>query len=240
MMGNPTDNTSGALSPSSVKEQTKLGLRRFFQQPIIRNSVSVLVPGVLAAALFPIFGPLVAAPAAAVAIQNGLKLLGISFSATTIDKLLKPLEGKPIEEADILDALQEVLPADQQVNNEAAKAVVSLAPDIKEAALQNKRLDQQWLAGSLATNLQAQGGAMATVAPKVEELIQLDDERMREAIRNMLTNWSSIIQMMEASGEGEISSSQQSAKGRGGNVTQSMKASDKGKVTGSSQSTDLT
>jgi hypothetical protein len=81
---------------------------------------------------------------------------------------------------------------------------------------------------------------MATVAPKVEELIQLDDERMREAIRNMLTNWSSIIQMMEASREGEISNSQQSAKGRGGNVTQSMKASDKGKVTGSSQSTDLT
>src|SRR5205814_4644339 len=95
--------TSGALSPSNVKEQSKLGLRRFFQQPIIRNSVSVLVPGVLAAALFPIFGPVVAAPAAAVAIQNGLKLLGISFSATTIDKLLKPLEGKPIEEADILD-----------------------------------------------------------------------------------------------------------------------------------------
>ena len=49
-----------------------------------------------------------------------------------------------------------------------------------------------------------------------------------------------LIQMMEASGEGEISSSQQSAKGRGGNVTQSMKASDKGKVRDSSQSTDLT
>src|SRR2546423_257366 len=130
MMGNPTDNTSGALSPSNVKEQSKLGLRRFFQQPIIRNSVSVLVPGVLAAALFPIFGPVVAAPAAAVAIQNGLKLLGISFSAKTIDKLLKPLEGKQIEEADILEAFQEMLHNDKQVNEEAAKALVEIVPEV--------------------------------------------------------------------------------------------------------------
>ncbi len=42
-----------------------------------------------------------AAPAAAVAIQNGLKLIGISFSATTIDKVLNPLKGKQIEEGDI-------------------------------------------------------------------------------------------------------------------------------------------
>jgi hypothetical protein len=93
-----------SIDHTSLLEQSKQSLHRFFQQPLVKSSVSVLVPGVQAATLFPIFGPMVAAPAAAVAIQNGLKLLGISFSATTIDKLLKPLEGKQIEEADILEA----------------------------------------------------------------------------------------------------------------------------------------
>ncbi len=189
MMNNSSDGTVGTSSASQLREQSKQRLRNFFQQPLVRKSVDVLVPGVLAAALFPIFGPAVAAPAAAVAIHNGLKLIGISFSASTIDKLLNPLKGKEIEEADILDALQEVLPQDKQVNDEAAKALVTIAFDVKEAALQNKRLDQKWLAEGLATNLQAQGGAMATVAPRVEELIQLDDEQMREAVRNILTNW---------------------------------------------------
>ncbi len=240
MMNNSSDGTVGTSSASQLREQSKQRLRNFFQQPLVRKSVDVLVPGVLAAALFPIFGPAVAAPAAAVAIHNGLKLIGISFSASTIDKLLNPLKGKEIEEADILDALQEVLPQDKQVNDEAAKALVTIAFDVKEAALQNKRLDQKWLAEGLATNLQAQGGAMATVAPRVEELIQLDDEQMREAVRNILTNWSNITQTITVSGEGEVSNSPQSIKGRGGNISQSISATDKGKVTGSSQSVDLT
>jgi hypothetical protein len=240
-MTNPTDNTSSTSSAFQLLEQSKQGLRRFFQQPLVRSSVNVLVPGVLAAALFPIFGPAVAATAAAVAIQNGLKMLGISFSATTIDKLLKPLEGKQVEEADIIEAFQEVLPQDKQVNDEAAKALVTIAPNVKEAALQNTRLNQTWLAESLATNLQSQGGAMAIVAPKVEELIQLDDEQMREAIRNILANWSHITQTISVSEKGEVSDSPQSIKGRsgGGEFSQNISATGEGKVTRSGQSIEL-
>ncbi|HLX56687.1 MAG TPA: hypothetical protein VKR83_06660 [Ktedonobacteraceae bacterium] len=238
-MNHPADSTLDASRTFNLWEQSRQSLRRFFQQPLVKKSVDALVPGVLAAVLFPIFGPIVAAPTAVMAIQNSLKLIGISLSATTIDKLLNPLKGKQIEEIDILDALQEVLPKDQQINDEAAKALVTIAPEVKEAALQNKRIDQKWLSENLAANLQAQGGTMAIVAPKVEELIQLDDEQMREAIKRALVNWSHITQTITVSGEGEVSKSPQSIKARDGDLYQGISATGKGKVTESPQSIDL-
>jgi hypothetical protein len=79
-MTNPTDNTNLPPAPE-LKEQSKKSLREFFQQKSVRNLVNVLVPSALAAILFPIFGPVVAGGAAAVAVQNGLKLLGDIFSS---------------------------------------------------------------------------------------------------------------------------------------------------------------
>src|SRR5260370_39275684 len=142
---NPTNNSSGMPSAPALKEQSSKGLREFFQQKSIRNLVNVLVPSALAAILFPVFGPVVAGGAAAVAIQNGLKLLDISLSADTIGKILKPLEGRQIDESDVQTVLQDLLPTDRQVNDEAAKALVTIVPEVKEAAMMNPKIDAAWL-----------------------------------------------------------------------------------------------
>jgi hypothetical protein len=60
---------------------------------IVKDLVSVLVPSALAAILLPVFGPVVAAPVAAVAVHNGLKAFGISFSADSIEKMLSLLKA---------------------------------------------------------------------------------------------------------------------------------------------------
>src|SRR5258708_29982667 len=124
MTTNPTNNSSGMPLAPELKEQSKRGLREFFQQKSIRNLVTVLVPSALAAILFPVFGPAVAGGAAAVAIQNGMKLLGISLSADTIGKIVKPLEGRHIHESDVQYVRQDLLPLDKEANDEVAKALV--------------------------------------------------------------------------------------------------------------------
>ncbi len=242
MMSNPTDNTSGTPATTGIVAQAKQRLRKFFQNEYVKDLVSVLVPGALAAVLFPVFGPVVAASAAAVAVQNGLKAFGISFSADSIEKMLKPLEGKQIDESDVKAVLKDLLPKDEKVNDEAAQALVTVVPDVKEAALTNPQLDPKWLGESLAASLKEQGGAMATFAPKVNELVQLDDAQLRAAIRDTLANWSRIKQTIDVSGKGEVSYSPQSIKGRAGGaeITQGMKATDEGKITGSGQSVELT
>src|SRR6266566_4966788 len=144
-MINPNDNAHLILPPPELKEQSKKSLREFFQQKSIRNLVNVLVPSALAAILFPVFGPVVAGGAAAVAIQNGLKLLDISLSADTIGKILKPLEGRQIDESDVQAVLADLLPKDKQVNDEAAKALVTVAPEVKEAVMANPKIDGAWL-----------------------------------------------------------------------------------------------
>src|SRR5205823_10025741 len=161
-----TDDTSGTPGALDVVAQAKQRLRRFFQNEYVKDLVSVLVPSALAAILFPVFGPVVAAPAAAIAVQSGLKALGISFSADSIEKMLKPLEGRTIDESDVKAVLKDLLPKDEQVNDEAAQALVKVVPDVKEAALDNPKLDADWLGQSLASNLQEQGGVMARIAPK--------------------------------------------------------------------------
>lgn len=242
MTPHSTDETSGTPGAHEVVAQAKQRLRRFFQNEYVKDLVSVLVPSALAAVLFPVFGPVVAAPAAAVAVQNGLKAFGISFSADSIEKMLKPLEGRQIDESDVKAVLKDLLPADEQVNDEAAQALVKVVPEVKEAALSNPKLNPDWLGRSLATNLKEQGGTMAQVAPKVDELIHLDETQLRAAISKTLANWVSLKQTITASEGGKVSKSPQSVKGHAGSgdISQSIAATKHGEVTESEQSADLT
>ena len=238
-MTNPTDNTNVPPAPE-LKEQSKKSLREFFQQKSVRNLVNVLVPSALAAILFPIFGPVVAGGAAAVAVQNGLKLLGIDFSADSISKILKPLEGKSIDESDVQAVLQDLLPKDKQVNEEATKAVVTMAPEIKEAALANPKLDSAWLASSLAASLKDQGGMMAAMASQLSDLIQLDLAQLQLARDRLLADWSRISQEVTATGGSQVNTVKQSTEGKGGQINQRVAAEDHSTIQGIEQNTKLT
>jgi hypothetical protein len=57
-----------------------------------------------------------------------------------------------------------LLPTDTKVNEEAAKTLLIVAPDIKEAALSNPRLDADWLGASLETDLIEQSDMMEKIA----------------------------------------------------------------------------
>jgi hypothetical protein len=242
MTPHSTDETSGTLGAHEVVAQAKQRLRRFFQNDYVKDLVSVLVPSALAAVLFPVFGPVVATPAAAVAVHNGLKAFGIAFSADSLEKMLKPLEGRQIDESDVKAVLKDLLPTDEQVNDEAAQALVKVVPEVKEAALSNPRLDPDWLGQSLATNLKEQGGTMAQVAPKVNELVHMDDAQLRAAISETLAKWSSIKQTITASRGGTVSKSPQSVKEHAGSgeISQNIAATDHGQVTESGQSVERT
>lgn len=244
-MSNSSDDSSGSMpSAAETKAQTKKGLREFFQQPSIKKLAGILVPGALAAILFPIFGPAVAGTAASIAIQNGLKLLGISFSASTVEKLLKPLEGKKLEETDIQgvleDTLEKLLPEDKQVNEEAAKALVMVAPEVKEAASANPKLEPEWLAESLEVNLKDQGWMMARIASQLSELVKLDPAQLEVARQRLLANWTLISQEVTATRSSEVTDVTQKAKGKGGQVNQRVAASNEGKVSGVNQDVELT
>jgi hypothetical protein len=229
MMNDPNSITPSTQSRPDFKTQSKKGLREFFQDRRIKNLVSVLVPGALAAALFPVFGPAIAGVAAGVAIKNGLNMLGISFSDHTINELVKPLEGKQLDENDVQDLLQEtlteLLPKDKQVNEEAAKALVTVVPDIKDAAKANTKIDEVWLAQSLESNLQEQGEMMATIAPRVRNLIQLNDVELLKARDQLLNDWSRLRQEVSATDYGKVKGVQQHAKGDMKDVSQIVSAS---------------
>lgn len=75
----------------------------------MKKLTPILAPGALAAALLPIFGPVVAGTIAAVVIKNSLSLLHIVLSTDIIEKLLKPIEGKQLEEDEMQDALTDTL-----------------------------------------------------------------------------------------------------------------------------------
>jgi len=227
-------------SAPELKEQSKKGLREFFQQKSIRNLVNVLVPSALAAILFPVFGPAVAGGAAAVAIQNGLKLLDISLSADTIVKILKPLEGRQIDEGDVQAVLQDLLPEDKQVNEEAAKALVTVAPEVKEAAMENPKIDSAWLGASLEASLKDQGWIMAKIAPQVHDFIQLDLAALEVERNRLLTNWSMISQEVTASKGRQVSHIEQITEGRGGHINQRVAASDQSVIQDVKQGTNLT
>jgi hypothetical protein len=239
MTANPTNNSSGMPSTPELKEQSNKGLREFFQQKSIRNLVNVLVPSALAAILFPVFGPTVAGGAAAVAIQNSLKLLGISLSADTIGKILKPLEGRQIDESDVQTVLQDLLPKDKQVNDEAAKALITVAPEVKEAAMANPKIDGAWLGTSLEASLEDQGWIMAKIAPQFHDFIQLDLAALEVARNRLLANWPLISQEVTAIGGSQVNRIEQNTEGRGGQVNQRVAASDQSSIQDVKQNTKL-
>jgi hypothetical protein len=240
MTANPPDTSSGMPSASELKEQSKRGLREFFQQKSIRNLVTVLVPSALAAILFPVFGPAVAGGAAAVAIQNGLKLLGISLSAETIGKILKPLEGRQMDESDMQAVLQDLLPKDKQVNEEAAKALITVAPEVKEAATTNPKIDGAWLGASLEVSLKDQGWIMEKIAPQFHNFIQMDLAALEVERNRLLVNWSVISQEVTASQGSQVSRIEQNTQGRGGQINQRIDASEQSTIQDVKQGTNLT
>src|SRR5438128_2743877 len=133
-MNNSNDNTSGTTleSPLQLQEQSKKGLHEFFQNKHIKDLVSVLVPSIIAITLFPFFGHALAVVPGVIAIQNSLKMVGISLSSDTIQKLLQLFQGKPMGEDDMREAIKELLPTDKKVNDEVAKALVVVTPAVKE------------------------------------------------------------------------------------------------------------
>lgn len=212
-----------------VQAQSKKSLHEFFQQKSVRNLVSILVPGILAAALFPFFPP-VATVTAAVAVKNGLDALHIPLSTETIGKILKSLEGKPLEESDVQEALEELIPKDKKVNEEAAKALVTIAPTIKEVALSNPKIDAAWLAESLERNLKQQGETMEKLAPDIRILLQKDGAELTAEVQRLLRNWSRISLEVTATNESEVSDLELKAKAEGGVIEHNFRAGEKSKI----------
>ncbi len=243
-MSNPSDTTNTTPAASTLLEKSRERLIKFFQQPSVKKLVPLLVPSALAAALLPVFGPVVAGAAAVVAVKNGLSLLGISFSDDTIKKLVKPLEGQNLDEDEMQDVLEEalekLLPEDKQVNDEAAKALVTIAPEVKEAALANPKLDTAWLGQSLEISMQQQGQVMANVAPQLRDLVLLDKAELQKARDQLLANWSRITMEVSASRYSEVEDVEQNVEGRGGDVSQRAAADDHSKIKGVKQNTKLT
>ena len=223
-------------SQNSHFEQSKQHLREFFQDKHVKNLISVLVPSALAAVLLPIFGPVAAGAAASVAIKNSLALLKIDMSTDTIEKLLKPIERKKMEDDDIqqslTDTLQALLPTDKKVNEEAAKALVVVTPAIKDAALSNPKLDAEWLGTSLETNLKEQGQTMEKIAPDIHTLILKNGQALDADIQRLLQNWSRITVEVRATNESKISNVESNAKARGGQIEHGVTADNKSTIEG--------
>ena len=55
---------------TSLIEQSRQHLHEFFQNKLVKKLIPILVPGALAAALLPVFGPVAAGTAAAVCDQE--------------------------------------------------------------------------------------------------------------------------------------------------------------------------
>ncbi len=223
-------------SQNTLWEQSKRHLHDFFQNKYVKNLVPILVPGTLAAALLPIFGPVVAGTAAAIAIKNTLALLKIDMSIDTIEKLLKPIEGKKLDEDELqealTDTLKDLLPQDKKVNEEAAKALTTIVPDIKEAALSNSKLDAEWLGASLETNLKEQKEIMARIAPDIHTLVLKDGQELEAAVQKLLQNWPRIVIEVTATNESKVSDVTSKARAAGGEIGHRVSADNKSTIEG--------
>lgn len=210
------------ITKATLLEQSKGQLHAFFQNKYVKKLVPVLVPGVLAAALFPFFGPVAAGTVGAIAIKNTLALLHIDMSADTIEKLLKPIEGKKLEDDDLQeilsDTLEDLLPQDKKVNEETARALVTLASTIKEEALNNPKLDADWLGASLEESLKMQGEMMEKIASAIHTLILKDPQALEDGVQNLLQNWSRIAVEIIATNESKVSRVTSKARAEGGQI----------------------
>jgi hypothetical protein len=181
----------------------------------------------------------VAAVPAALSIHQGLKLLGISFSEETIGKILKPLQGKSFDESDLLDVLDNILQEDKQVNGEAAKALVTVLPTVKDAAMTNSKLDGEWLSENLSRNLKDQGTVMAQIAPDVRALLSKDGNELDIAVQEFLQKWSHITVEVIATHRSEISDMESTAKASGGMVSHRVVSEDSSKVQGIKMNSEI-
>lgn len=70
----------------------------------------------------------------------------------------------------LTNSLKYLLLADTMVNEKAAKTLLIVAPEIKEAALTNPRLDADWPGASLETNMKEQSDMMEKIAFVMQSL----------------------------------------------------------------------
>jgi hypothetical protein len=229
-------NPSGASPVLSLLEQTRQKLNELFQNKYVKNLVDVFVPSTLAAILLPVFGPVVAGSAAAVAVKNGLAMLNISMKTETIEKLLKPFEGKKLEDTDIQDVLKDtlehLLPTDRQVNEDAAKALVTVIPTVKEAALTNPKLSATWLSESFESNLKEQGGTMEKIAPTMRELLLKNGELLEAERQYLLQNWQRVTVEVTATNKSRVSDVESKAKAAGGTIDHRVAADNESTIEG--------
>jgi hypothetical protein len=169
-----------------------------------------------------------------------LRLLGISLSTDTIEKILKPLEGQHIDENGVQSVLQEILPQDEQVNDEAAQALVALAPEVKEAALTNSKLNEAWLGTSLESSSKDQGLIMARIAPQFRDFIQLDPAAFGAAQHEFLARWAEISQEVTATEGSEVRHIEQNTEGAGEQAAQWVRASGQSTIDDVKQNIRLT
>lgn len=217
-------------------EQSKQRLRTFFHNSYVKKLTPILVPGALAAVLLPIFGPVIAGTAAAVAIKNTLAFLHIEMSTDTIEKLLKPIEGKQLDENDmqeaLTDTLKDLLPTDTKVNEEAGKMLVTVVPSLKEAALSNPKLNAEWLGASLEMNLKEQGEMMEKIAPDMHSLILKDGQALEADVQRLLQEWPRIAVEVTATNESKISDVASKARAAGGQIGHRVAADNKSTIEG--------
>jgi hypothetical protein len=222
------------MAKTTLLEQSKQRLRTFFQNPFVKKLTPILVPGALAAVLLPVFGPVVAGTAAAVAIKNALTFLHIEMSTDTIEKLLKPVEGKQLNDDDLQEALTDtlidLLPTDTKVNEEAGKLLVTVAPSLKEAALSNPRLGAEWLGASLETNLKEQGDMMEKIAPGMHRLMLKDGQELEADVQRLLQDWPRIAVEVIATNESKISAVESRVRAATGQVGHRVAADNKSEI----------
>jgi hypothetical protein len=156
-----------------------------------------------------VFGSDVVSTEAVVVIKNSLALLHIEASTDTIEKLLKAIKGKPLDEDDmqeaLTDSLKDLLPTDTKVNEEVVKTLLLVELDIKEAALSNPRLDAEWLGASLETSLKEQRDMVEKIAPDMHRLILKDGQALEANVQRLLRDWPCIAVEVIATNESKIS-----------------------------------
>ncbi len=211
---------------------TSLG--RWFARPIGRKVINIVVPGALAAILWPIVGPAVGTAAAVVAVQNGLKALGIGVSDDTAKKLV---EGTDLGEDDYHSFLEQLFKNDREANKDAAKVLAATAPAIIDVLKEQEPAEQGELIARIQQSMKDQGGALAETAEEYGALLQKGGETFDHALAALQQRLTKIEQVMIAEGGGTISNSQQEVdRATAGNIGQGMHAVGEGsRIDGSSQ-----
>jgi hypothetical protein len=121
------------LPKPQIQIEMEGGLTKFFDSlmsksiKLISWSVKTLTPALLGAALFPVLGP----------VGGGAVVAGttaaLQLREDTVNKLVKPLQGKRFNESELREAIKKVL-SDRQANEDLKQVFIDLLPYIKEAS----------------------------------------------------------------------------------------------------------